>query len=58
MQLPPQTVGSQLLRLQQWIARNTWLNTPSHQIQARKFYSPTPQQPLHQIALLYRDNER
>lgn len=58
MRLPPQTVALQLLRLQQWIARNTWPNTPSHQIQAQKFYLPTPQPPLRQIALPYRDSER
>lgn len=58
MQLPPLTVALQLLRLQRWIARNTWPNTPLRQKQAQKFYSPTPQPPLHQIALLYRDNER
>ena len=58
MRLPLQTVALQLLRLQRWIARNTWPNTLSHQKQAQKFYSPTPQPRLHQIALPYRDSER
>ncbi len=58
MQLPPQTAALQLLRLQQWIARNTLPNTLSHQKQARKFCSPTPQPQPHQIALPYRDSER
>lgn len=57
MQLPQQTVALQSLRLQQWIARNTLPNTPSHQIQDRKFCSPTPQPQPHQIALPYRDSE-
>lgn len=58
MQLPQQTVALQSLRLQQLIARKTWPNTLSHQKQARKFCLPTPQPPLHQIALPYRDSER